>query len=281
MNKGREWTKKYPMVIDWNNYEDNDSKLLCRCNNCGQTFYRTLHTIKDKRNKRVDLCYRCAHTINGNCMDRKDVQEIHRMACLKRSGREEWQCRVTISKENLETYVKSLPERPTIQELSKLLGFKAWRSMSHYLRIYNLHHLTEKFTTTAEREIKNYIISLGYENKKLKVKGMEIDIYLPSKNIAFEYNGLFYHSRLKKDKFYHQNKCKRMMDMGIKLYHLWEDEYLTDKELLFTKIKNYIENTPDFTFVEPELIPREEQHRRQVRIFECWSEGIKINHYNR
>ncbi|WP_244278072.1 hypothetical protein [Gordonia westfalica] len=36
----------------------------------------------------------------------------------------------------------------------------------------------------------------------------ELDIYIPSKNIAVEFNGLYWHSEdAGKDRHYHQRKC--------------------------------------------------------------------------
>lgn len=62
-------------------------------------------------------------------------------------------------------------------------------------------------------------------------KAFDIDIYIPSKKIGFEFNGYYWHcvsehnKNITKD--YHQVKTKRALEKGIKLYHIWEG--LSDK----------------------------------------------------
>ena len=53
-------------------------------------------------------------------------------------------------------------------------------------------------------------------------KYLELDIYIPSLKIAFEYNGAYYHSAFAKDKGYHSLKTSLCLAKGIKLYHIWE-----------------------------------------------------------
>lgn len=50
----------------------------------------------------------------------------------------------------------------------------------------------------------------------------EIDIFIPSLNIGFEFNGVYWHSNKHKDSKYHLNKTRACMENGIKLYHIWE-----------------------------------------------------------
>jgi len=85
----------------------------------------------------------------------------------------------------------------------------------------------------------NFIKNLGFTvdqgNRELIKNPLtnrfyELDIFLPDKMIAFEYNGLYYHScghiqkgRTKEvHKYYHRRKSQAALDHGIKLYHIWE-----------------------------------------------------------
>lgn len=52
----------------------------------------------------------------------------------------------------------------------------------------------------------------------------EVDIYIPSKNIAIECNGVYTHCTLRKESSYHRNKTKWCSDKGIQLIHIWEDQ---------------------------------------------------------
>lgn len=84
------------------------------------------------------------------------------------------------------------------------------------------------WSSHAEIELLNYCKSLRPDAHKLKPRELtpyELDIYIPSLSIGFEYNGFYYHSfdgvRITRD--YHRNKTQLFLDKGIKVYHLWED----------------------------------------------------------
>lgn len=51
----------------------------------------------------------------------------------------------------------------------------------------------------------------------------ELDIYIPSKNIAIECNGIYSHSTKYKYPKYHINKSELCKEKGIRLIHIWED----------------------------------------------------------
>ena len=62
------------------------------------------------------------------------------------------------------------------------------------------------------------------------IKG-ELDIYIPEKNIAVEFNDLYWHSEAAgKGKYHHFDKWKACKDKGIQLIQVWEDEYNRDPE---------------------------------------------------
>ena len=52
----------------------------------------------------------------------------------------------------------------------------------------------------------------------------ELDTYIPSKNIAIECNGIYWHSDQNKPKEYHYNKFKKCQEKGIQLISIWEDQ---------------------------------------------------------
>ncbi|AST99899.1 HNH endonuclease [Bacillus phage PBS1] len=73
------------------------------------------------------------------------------------------------------------------------------------------------------------------------LEGLELDIYIPSKKIAIEYNGLYWHGESQgKDRNYHLNKLKKCNEKGIRLIHLFENEWIDNKELIKGKIKHIL-----------------------------------------
>ena len=70
--------------------------------------------------------------------------------------------------------------------------------------------------------------------------GAELDIYIPSKKLAIEFNGNYYHSSEHKDVRYHQNKTIKCSNSGIHLIHIFEYEWEDDD--IQRKIVDYIKS---------------------------------------
>lgn len=93
----------------------------------------------------------------------------------------------------------------------------------------------------SEIEVLDFIKSNFEGNvihKENKIISGEIDIYLPSINVGIEYNGLYWHSDSYKEKDYHINKTIECKEKGIKLIHIWEDDWLYKKEIVKSIINN-------------------------------------------
>lgn len=70
----------------------------------------------------------------------------------------------------------------------------------------------------------------------------ELDIYIPKKNIAIEYNGLRWHSELfTKNKNSHLEKMELCKKQGISLIQIFEDEWTLHKEICKEKLLHLIE----------------------------------------
>lgn len=53
----------------------------------------------------------------------------------------------------------------------------------------------------------------------------DVDIFVPSKSTAIEYNGLYFHSELFKHRLHHAEKSRACSQNGINLIHIFEDEW--------------------------------------------------------
>ena len=89
--------------------------------------------------------------------------------------------------------------------------------------------------------IENYKINV-YKNVKNKIS-KEIDIYIPDLNLAFEFNGLYWHSDVYKNNKYHLNKTKECENLGIKLFHIWEDDWIYKQDIIKSMILNKLGKT--------------------------------------
>jgi hypothetical protein len=97
--------------------------------------------------------------------------------------------------------------------------------------------------TKPENELKEWLNTLNIEiipNDRKILNGKELDIYIPSHNLAIEFDGLYWHSELYKDKNYHLNKTEICEAKGIKLIHIFEDEWMFKKDIVKSRIKNIL-----------------------------------------
>jgi len=91
-----------------------------------------------------------------------------------------------------------------------------------------------------EKELVDFIESLNINFIKSYRDGLEIDIYLPDLKLGFEFNGLYWHSEEWKDKWYHINKTKYFEEKGIRIIHIWEDDWINKNTIIKSQIKNIL-----------------------------------------
>jgi hypothetical protein len=91
-----------------------------------------------------------------------------------------------------------------------------------------------------EKELYEYIKSI-YNGEIIQSyrDGLEIDVYLPDLKIGFEFNGLYWHSEEWKDKWYHINKTNYFKEKGIRIIHIWEDDW-NKNNVIKSQIKNWL-----------------------------------------
>lgn len=69
----------------------------------------------------------------------------------------------------------------------------------------------------------------------------ELDIYIPSKQLAIEFNGLYWHSETNgKDKKYHLSKLEECIEKGINLIQIFEDEWINSREIVELKLQHLL-----------------------------------------
>lgn len=99
-----------------------------------------------------------------------------------------------------------------------------------------------KYFSNGEKEILEFI-EKNYNGKIITntrnvINPYEIDIYLPDLNIAIEFNGVYWHSELHKNKNYHSTKSALCKYKGIQLIHIWEDDWLYKQSIIKSILLN-------------------------------------------
>ena len=94
--------------------------------------------------------------------------------------------------------------------------------------------------SNAEEAINQLIsnISQTIQHDRTIIKPLELDIYIPEKQIAIEYDGLIWHSeKYKEDVNSHLNKTNLCKEKGVRLIHIFEDEWLYKQEIVKSRLK--------------------------------------------
>ena len=86
------------------------------------------------------------------------------------------------------------------------------------------------------------------ENDRNIINPFEVDIYLPDLKMAFEYNGLWWHSSEYRESNYHFLKQRSAKERDIKLITIWEDEWIFRNETTKSFILNKIGKIDDKIF---------------------------------
>ena len=103
----------------------------------------------------------------------------------------------------------------------------------------------ETSRSKEENSLCSYIESLVGEGNVVKsdrktVFGHELDIYVPSLKLAVEFDGLYWHNELKKPDVYHLRKTEDCAACGIRLLHVFEDEWNYKMDIVKSRISGII-----------------------------------------
>lgn len=124
----------------------------------------------------------------------------------------------------------------------------------------NLHcpHCNPKIRgSQTEKDISNIIKSWGVEvkenSRKILPNSKELDIYLPEYKLAIEYDGSFWHKYVEEENFlkgkdyighndknYHLKKTNECLEKGIRLIHIFDDEYMNRRDVVFSLLKKFV-----------------------------------------
>lgn len=147
------------------------------------------------------------------------------------------QLRLIYDKKYLEQYIKENNIK-NASELSSKSGLTVGMAnrLSNRLDVRYLYDYTG---SQYERQIQDIVKQVGLEfitNYKIPNSKLEIDVYIPSLKFGIEFNGDYWHSSRTRDRYYHQHKTWLANNKGIKLYHIFEHDWLKHKEIIIKEI---------------------------------------------
>ena len=95
-------------------------------------------------------------------------------------------------------------------------------------------HFVSSGSLELQKMLENHGVTVQLEY--VMPSGKRLDLYLPENNIAIEYNGIYWHSEQFVGKDYHKDKYKECELLGIRLFFVWEDDWLNKKEIVSSMI---------------------------------------------
>ena len=119
-----------------------------------------------------------------------------------------------------------------------------WRENSKIPLCTNCHKIGNS-QSIKEHLLFEFIKSIysGEIIQSYKDNRQEIDIYLPDMGLGFEFNGLYWHSDKFKNKNYHYDKTVYFKNIGIRIIHIWEDDWDLKQNIVKSIISNLIGST--------------------------------------
>lgn len=90
-----------------------------------------------------------------------------------------------------------------------------------------------------QKSVGDFLKSIGIDflssDRKL-LNGKELDIYIPTFNVAIECNGTYWHNELYKHKNYHRDKYLECKKLGINLIQIWQDDWLYKSDIVKSRL---------------------------------------------
>lgn len=173
---------------------------------------------------------------------KETLLKIYGVENINQIGKNKW---FEFSKQSIEFIKKSFEEK-SILELMQELEVSAFPLRQLHSKIFG-----KTKQLRLESSLVNYLkkilpnVEILTNTRKI-ISPLELDIYIPSKNLAIEFNGVYWHREKRgKDKDYHLTKTNRCLEKGIQLIHV------TDVEWLFNQhaIKSLLSTTLNFSCI--------------------------------
>lgn len=152
------------------------------------------------------------------------------------------------------------------------------------------HCYNRKSVSTAEREIRDLIKTIYtgdiITNDRNILGNRELDIVLPDKKIAIEYDGLHWHNENIVEPKYHLKKTEECESKNYQLIHIFEDEWKFKRDIVVSRLKSILGNNERIYARDTECIEIQfeeckkflELNHIQGNCVSQWRYGLILNH---
>ncbi len=212
----------------------NDIKEMPVCNRCSKP-----SKFRDFSNGYNRHCEHCSRIINGRILISNLLDNI------KRTISDEYEILTD------ESEISQSINREKMQIFHKVCGKKFSMCLGNGLSNRRKDLCPYCFGNgEAQRELAKYIEGMGYVvsfNNRQILDPYEIDVFIPKLNIGIEYNGNYWHSSHNGDNRsypnYHILKTKFAKDLGVRLIHIFEDEWINKPQIVKSRLRAILNKT--------------------------------------
>lgn len=200
--------------------------------------------VKDKKKAALQTHYGVDYPIQSESVKQKieqtNLQKYGTKHAIQCKGVLEKRKQTNIAKYGVDHPAKTAEVKEKIRNtLKEQYGVDALQQCAEFKEMQLHEHSIS--SNTSKKELLQFIKSVYsgkiIENTRKVISPKELDIYLPEKQLAFEFNGTYWHSEhVGLSKNYHQEKTKACHKAKIRLIHIFEHEWLFNRD----KIKSLI-----------------------------------------
>lgn len=266
---------KIKKIKNWNNksFDEKENILIKRKKTNSSKSEKELDDIKNKRKESCLNKYGCEYVVSSNEI-RNKINKIFNEKFGGNSPFSSEDIRLKSINKYKKNHINNLNEKlkkfkceyishinknddcSNIEYTLKCLRTNKIFNISYTnLRIRILSNLEissffreEYGTSNMEKKMIDFI-DKNYNGEILKntkdiITPYELDIFLPELKLGFEFNGLYWHSEVQKDKNYHLNKTEMCEKQNIRLIQIYEDDWIYKQNIIKSIIINLLNKTP-------------------------------------
>lgn len=248
------------IIVDYSNYSGTMKPLQCKCDICGYEFKRSVNAFFYGNKYNISPCPKCTSEAIKRRKTKTTPQFALQVDNLYGKGRYTLLSNYIASDKKIDVKCNECGRTFSIEANSFLQG--------HGCPYHNCN------SSTKEKEIVEFIKSIYnceiYNNDRKLLDGKEIDIFIPSMKMAFEFDGVFWHNENNKPNDYHLWKTLECEKHGVRLIHIFEDEWIYKKDIWKSMISNLLGVTKNKIYARKCIV-------KEVETKECTDFLIK-NH---
>lgn len=175
----------------------------------------------------------------------KEIQERTQKKMLEKYG-VRWTTQAHITPDSLArlndpVWLRAANKTKSLHEISTELKVYAL-TVRNYFRKHGIE-LTHHFRSSGEDSVASFLKEIGITDFQRNIRGVigraELDIYIPDKQIAIEYHGVYWHSEnvSRRNRTRHFKLWRKCEERNIRLYQIYEHEWLhPQKNLIWRSI---------------------------------------------